>query len=599
MIGGKTSLRSKKEKWEQYYRIWRLIETAADKTRLSEKSMLRMPATKQAIDSAYDHIMSIVFSIDPPFNIAGRQVEDDIKAELVKQYIAYLFQKEQFERKYGEGLKELLVYGTMIGRVSPKIVLEKKLEVEPRYEPQQEIDQFAAVQTRDVLVGHDPVVAESRVIRPFYQTISIWNFFPDPMASNCEDAEGLILRSWPSMQSLRKMERAGEIEGIKQLKEQKATEEDKDFLQRLAMIGIQPQEVDRSKNPMALEYWGWLEEDVLRKAGYPKEKIVDGGAEVTAIVCGDTTLKLIKNPFITNERPFVKACYEEAPGEFHGIGIVEASHGAQRALEATVRSRIDNKALAINTMWGINTRRLVHGQNMSVFPGKQWLTNGPIREAIEQFKVDDVTSGSYQEAAEFERYIQEGARVSRSLGGQPVKRGEMSATESGALTQAANTAILNVVKRLDRDILKPVLRWYYQIIEQFLDIPDDLILTNEQSGEKYNISVTPEAIAGDYDFIPMGTTNIMDQNRLSKLQHFMQMVIQSQVLIQMVDLKYLLKTQYKLLMGPKEMDKVLSGVNQGQAVVNSQAMQNQGSMAKPPQQGGAPNAVAGQHQIIQ
>jgi len=594
-----TARRTKELKWEQYYRTYRCIEDAVDRTRKTERSMIKMPATKQAVDSAFDHIMRSVFGIDPFFDIEGRQYQDKIPAEILKQYISYLFYKENFARKYGMSVKEMLIYGTCVGRVNANTVQESKMVLEDVTEPTEYMDDLGDVMVEDVVVGKEAVMEYAEVNRPEFQPISVFDFFPDPMASNCCDGEGVIVRAFPSYQTLRRMERRGEIKGVALIEDDATPSGQRDdqeaFRRRLAFTGIQPQAEDSQKNPMTLEYWGWLEKDVLKAAGY-KEEIKDGGAEVTVIVCGNTVLKLIGNPFVSRRRPFMKSCYEEIPKEFWGMGICEATEGPARALDASVRSRLDNKALAVNTMWGINTRRMVPGQNLSCYPGKVWLTNGPISEAIEQFKVDDVTSGTYQEATEYERYIQEGARVSKALGGQPVKRGEMSATESHGLNLAQNVRIINIVDSLERNMFQPILRWYYEIILQFLEIPDEVLVTQEQFGFKQTelLSITPERIAGDFDFIPLGAAAIADQQKAAKVRDFMMQVGSSPILQQMVNLRLLVEKNYKLIFGAKDIDQMFTvEPMQQQAILNAQNMQNQGSPPKMPNQPAMPGGGNG------
>jgi len=595
-----TARKSKELKWQQYYRTYRCIESTEDKTRKSERSMIKMPATKQAIDSAYDHIMRSVFGIDQFFDIEGRQFQDKIPAEILKQYIKYLFYKENFARKYGLSVKEMLLYGTCVARVTVNTARETKVVMEDLTEQTEFMDDFGEMQIEDVVTGQEAVMEYRDTNRPEYIPISVFDFFPDPMASTCCDGEGVIVRAFPSYQTLRGMERRGEIKGIGLIEEKTSPSYQRDdqeaFKRRLAYTGIQPQAEDSGKNPMTLEYWGWLEADVLKKAGFPRSEIKDGGAEVTAIVCGNTVLKLIPNPFVTGERPFMKSCYEEIPHEFWGMGVAEATEGPARALDATIRSRLDNKALSVNTMWAINTRRMTPGQNLSCYPGKVWLANGPIREAIEQFKVDDVTGGTSDEAMEFERYIQEGARISKALGGQPVKRGEMSATESHGLNLAQNVRIINIVDSLERNLLQPTLRWYYHIILQFLEVPEQVIVTQEQAGirEALPMMITPQHIAGDFDFIPMGAASIADQQKLAKVRDFMMQVGSSPILQQMVNMRLLVEKNYKLVFGSRDIEQMFTvEPQQQQALINAQNMQAQGSQPRPPNQPAVPGGGSG------
>ena len=546
----------KKQDWERYYRVWRCVESEEDKSRESERSTVKMPGSKVAIDTAYDNIYSMVFGRDPFFEIKGRQLEDEIKAELISQYISYLMEKQKFPAEFGLFIKEMLIYGTGLGEVEVETAIEKRIA----------LDEFG-----------NQIVEEKSINRPRFKHISIFDFFIDPSAKDIPSASGLCVRSFKRVPELKKLQRQGVISGVNFLEESlKPKDVDEDLRYRLQESGVTIPTGAEDGRIEVLRYWGWMDEVDLRIAGFQGE-IEDGGAEIYAIVANGVTLKLSMNPFYTQERPFVKDCYEEVPSEFYGLGICEITDGPQRALDATVRARIDNKALSIAQMFGIDVTRMVEGQDMTVYPGKVWLSEGDINQAIKQFTVQDVTSGTYIDAQEYERYIQEGSKISKMLGGQPVKRGEMSATESSAITQQQSVGIRATVRSLEDNALKEILRWYYQISLQFLDVPETLKVQTEEGGQLL-LTITADDIIGDYDFIPQGTSAIAMKDELNKTLQFMQLTT-NPVDVQMTDRAYLITKVYKML-GFNDIEKALSGIKQEEAITNAQGMKGAGSQTK-------------------
>ncbi|RMG01876.1 MAG: hypothetical protein D6726_08685 [Nitrospirae bacterium] len=563
----------KTAKWEQYYRLWRCIESEEDKTRSTERSKIKIPATKGAIDAAFDNIYSMIFSRTPFFDVEGRTVEWMPRAEIIKQYLSYLFYKQKFPSQYAMFIKEMLLYGTGIGMVEITRDVVKHIEKRPRFD-------FAGLQ-----IGSVVEVVEKEVIRPRFQPISIFDFFIDPSTEGIQEGEGCIVRSRKFLHELRAKQRKGIISGVEFLEDNGHTGDMDDELEyRLGIGGMS--NIGTDKRKVVLDYWGWMDEEDLEKAGYEGE-IEDGGAEVHAIVCDGVCLKLAPNPLVTKERPFVKDCFEEIPGEFYGIGIAEICEGPQRALDATVRARLDNKAIAINQIFGINVKRLVPGQDLKVYPGKTFLVEGPVREAIEQFRVADVTSGTYQEAIEYERYIQEASGISKSLGGLPVKRGEMSATESQYIQAQQGMRIRALVKNMEDNSLREIIRLYYQIILQFLDIPEVIKVTGE-NGESINLTISPESIAGDYEFIPLGTVALNEQDKVNKLIQFLGMTA-NPVDAQLVNRPLLLRKVYEGIFGSKDVDIAIRPVPQDVALMNAGNIPNTGSPPAMPDETGVPN----------
>jgi len=581
----------KRESWDDYYRQWRCMESAEDKTRKSERSQVKMPATKAAVDTAHDALMMTLFGRDPWFLITGREPRDYVPADTLTFYLKFLFERENFVQKFSDFVLELCYAGTGIGRVEIETTQQQRVITERVPQVLREIDSEGNETRHEVGERMEPVSITKSVNRPKFSYVPLYNFFIDPAAMSIPDAEGVIVRAFPRVEKLWRMEQAGSISGVKRLLSRPTTPPPESanmggIRNRLSMGGIVPAATEKNRH-MTLEWWGWADKKTLQKSGF-KGEIGDDGAEVFSIVGPDqTTLKLISTPFITKERPFVASCFQKIPDEFYGLGIPEITTGPQRALDATVRSRIDNKAMAINTMFAMNLKRMVPGQSMSLFPGKTFFTNDDVDKTIKQFEVRDVTSGSYRDAAEYERYIQDAPGISRGMGGMPVKRGEMSATESAYLQQQQSVRIRALVSHIERTAVKPILKWYYKMVIQFLDVPEIIQVVGPQGDIQSLSNITPETLSGNYDFIPQGTVSIQAENKIAKLQQLVTLALSSPMGQQLIDFKKYIEVAGRLM--DVETSDILRPISQEQAIVNSQAMQTSGSVARPPemrQQGG-------------
>ena len=547
---GKTS------SWRKYYKSWRLMEDETE-TILNGRSRIQVPAAKNAINTAIDNIFNMVFGVDDFFDVRGRQQIDEDKAAILKAYITYLFGRENLSSKGHNFLTEMCVYGTAIGRVRINTKTDKSIIRKEKT--------FFGIPT-----GYETILEEKKINRPDFEHISIFDFFINPTAKDIEMAEGCIIRTEKSIQELEKLQRHGILSGIAQLKKDNTVsvvDTEKQF--RLNASGLSAGE---TKDIEVLEYYGWMDEKVLRESGF-KGKIEDGGAEIFAIIADGKTLKCVNNVLLTKERPFVKVCFENVPNEFYGMGICELTESALAGLNATVRQRIDNKTLAINTVFAIDTNTLVPGQELELYPGKIFLFNGNASEGIKQIGIGDVTQGSYREAQEFERYIQDAASITKIAGGVAASK-EQSATESNILMQQSSVRLKITTQSVENDFIKPLLRFYYQMIVQFLDVKEVASVQNKDGTESI-LELTAEDIIGDYDFIPMGTSAMASAGTVGKLIEFLSRTANPYD-AQIVNRPYLTKKIYELL-GFKDADKAVKDIPPEEMMANAAALPTTGS----------------------
>jgi len=540
------------EYWIMWYRAWRCIQTREDAQRKSEKSQIKIPATKEAVNNAADALFDILFANRPYFRIApqfvdltgvapeiaAKELDDRAKrAELIGKYIAYLHMREKYPSKVREAIIEMCIYGTVIGRIVARPVVNKALKKTRIEQPIKDDDGNIL----DMFQTDDVQKFEQRVVHPALQHIPIENCYVDPASTTIDDGEGLIIRSWVKDFKLRQLLKDGVIDVLPG--EHVTPEFDEIRERKLNYFGLDI--FTRDNDVELFEYWGWMEAEMLDKVGFKDYDKDVGGAEICAIVANKRwLLKLVKNPNYSGERPFVKAVFEKVPGEFYGIGIAEISQGPQAALDATVRSRMDNKALSINQMMGLNVDNFLPGQNLKTYPGKTFLFRGSPKDNLMPLVMPDITSGSYQESNEYERYIQSAHGISRMVGGMPAKRGEQTATEISMLMGGANTRLKVLVKTFEDDFVASALKWYTRIILQHMEDTEMFTIFDSQNGQVRYETITPEDIAGDFDFVPQGTTAINSQQEIQQRIQFLQLTA-NPMDIQFVNRKYLLKKVYE------------------------------------------------------
>lgn len=564
------------DNYDEFYRMYRCFEDSQDSERKSERSKIKIPAAREAINNFIDAMMQIIFGDDMFFDIqpVRPSPETNIRRVVMKEYIRYLFEQERFESKIEDGLKNCGIFGPIIAQIEPHIYKSC---------------QYMTAPTDDPTHPENIIIEERETIRPRTRIISPYDFIAEPSATSIEECKGVIVRSRVKKHKIIEMAQKGILDSKKVTEllvlygnaEEVGDSDTLDDHEREQFEQDGISQWSQTDEYELLDYWGWLSDDELEgQEGFKEEDVSrDGGAEVHAVVCNGVTLKISPNPYYDKKRPFVLFNFDSLPGHLFGPGICEASRGPSKALDATVRSRIDNKAFSINTMFGINIRKFVSGQSFKTYPGKTFLFDGPPAESLMPLIVPDVTSSTYNDAAEYERYVQSSSGISKIIGGQPSKRGEQTAHEVNILAQQASGRIRRMARRFETDFLVPLLKWYQRIIYQFLGEGEDLLVGTQ------TVRIQHSDASDEVNFIPMGSMRIAARNELNKRMQFLAQNA-NQITGPYINIPYFMKKIYEG-MGFNDEDQALL-INQ-QPNPQTMAAGNPGSApAATPQPGSGP-----------
>lgn len=573
---------SLENKWLEQYRQWRCIADEQDKTRSSERSTIKIPATKEAVTNYVDAMMQTIFAADPFFDLHPNHATNPRPA-LLRQYMNWLFDKEKFKGKVKTTLTELGIYGTMFGRI--RSCVETKQQVVTTRTSREQLNPFTMQPEQIEETNRERL--ETDYTRPYFEPLSIYNVFAPPTATGVQpgEAEGVVIRSRHTHAGIAALKEKGIIEALPDEDAASPISSDTtDTLRtRLQYSGVTS--VTNDAQVEVLEYFGWIPPEVLKDAGKlpnadidleaandeSKDPSVYAGREMVVIVAGGKVLNpsSLEPPFGYTERPLVMERFEEVPGEFYGIGIAEIASGPQKALNAVVRSRLDNKAIAINQVFAADRRKLTSGQTLDIYAGKVILTEGNPRDIINQFDMRDVTSGTYQDAAEYERYIRSAHGISELVGGQS-KRGEQTATEISSLLGQSMGIIRCMAESYETNVLKPVMRWYARIMQEFPNQKEAFSVIDNQTGAMQVYEIEATDVQGDYDFIPMGLMTLAQRDRVGKTMNFLQMTA-NPMDAPLINREYLLRQVWKGL-GFNDDANVIASPAQAQNQAAAQAL---------------------------
>ena len=323
------------------------------------------------------------------------------------------------------------------------------------------------------------------VYDPLFKTVpqlahvSVWNFFPDPDATNIEEAQYVIERHKMSRSQLRALKKRPYFrdsvidEVIMQGENYDKKYWEDDLSDYATDHGIDKFEV--------LEYWGMCDIEMLEEQGIeiPKELQSFDELQTNVWICNGKLLRMVLNPFKPSTIPYVAAPYELNPYSFFGVGIAENMDDTQTLMNGFMRMAVDNAVLSGNLLIEVDETNLVPGQDMSVYPGKVFRRQGGAPgQAIFGTKFPNVSNENLQLFDKARQLADESTGMPSFAHGQTGVSG-VGRTASGIsmLMNAASGSIKTVIKNVDDYLLRPLGEGFFRFNMQFdydSDIKGDL-----------------------------------------------------------------------------------------------------------------------------
>ena len=399
---------------------------------------------------------------------------------------------------------------------------------------------------------------------PQVSHVSVWNFYPDPDASNMDEAQFVIERHKMSRTQLRALKkrpyfRSKVIDEVVSFGENYIKKYWEDDLSYYAP----DQGIDRFE---VLEYWGMVDVEMLMEYGVDIQKELEEVDELQANVwiCNNKLIRMVLNPFKPARIPFMAAPYELNPYSFFGIGIAENMDDTQTLMNGFMRMAVDNAVLSGNLLIEVDETNLVPGQDMSVYPGKVFRRQGGAPgQAIFGTKFPNVAQENLQLFDKARVLADESTGFPSFAHGQTGVMG-VGRTASGIsmLMGAANGTIKTVIKNVDDYLLRPLGEGLFRFNMQF--------------------DFDPE-IKGDLEVRARGTESLMaNEVRSQRLMQFLQ-VASNPALAPFAKFQYIIREIAKSL--DLDPDKVTNDINE--AAIQAELMKGfQQEQAQ--QQGGAP-----------
>lgn len=357
---------------------------------------------------------------------------------------------------------------------------------------------------------------------PKVESVSIWNFYPDPDARNMSEAEYIIERHRLNRTQLRALKKRPYFrdESI-----EIAIEYGPNYVQEDWENVLEDNNFDSDIERFeVLEYWGMLDKETAEIAGLEIPEGLEDKDEfqVNAWICNDQILRLVLNPFTPNRIPYHAVPYELNPYSFFGIGVAENMEDTQLLMNGFMRIAVDNAALSSNLLIEIDETNLVPGQDLALYPGKIFRRQaGAPGQAIFGTKFPNVTQECLLMFDKARQLSDESTGMpSFAHGSTGVMGVGRTASGMSMLMGAAAQNIKAVVRNIDDYLLSPLGKSLFAFNMQF-NFDKDFI--------------------GDLEVIARGTESLMrNEIRSQRLLQFMQMTA-NPVMAPFVKFDYILR----------------------------------------------------------
>jgi hypothetical protein len=505
------------QKFDEYYRLWRGIWSAEDKTRDSERSRLISPALQQAVESSVAEVEEATFGRGKWFDIR------DDRNDQNKEDIAYLreqlsedFQFTKTRKAVAECILNAAVYGTAVA----ELVLEEVKEMKPATQPIMD----GAMQAVGVNI-EDRVVVKLRPILP-------QNFLIDPVATSIEDALGVAIDEFvPKHQveigiqngiyrdvDLESADTDSDIEADKEL-----TSFDEDKVRLTKYYGLIPRNL---YNAAIMED---DEDDELSKEVKPEEgedEEDEGYVEVIVVIAnGGQLLKIEENPYMMQDRPVVAFPWDVVPSRFWGRGICEKGYNSQKALDAELRARIDALALTVHPMMAMDASRMPRGAKLEIRPGKTILTNGNPAEILQPFKFGNLDQVTFAQAGELQKMVQMATGAIDAAGIPGTINGDAAAgavsMSMGAIIKRHKRTLINFQESFLIPMIEKTAWRYMQFDPEHYPVSDYKFIPSSSLGviaREYEVTQLVQllqTLGQDSPMYPMLVTAVVDNMGLS------------------------------------------------------------------------------------
>jgi hypothetical protein len=227
---------------------------------------------------------------------------------------------------------------------------------------------------------------------PNFETLNIYDCYPDPNATNLDNMRWFIYRTFKTYDELMKENDARGGEYWKNLDKLKAaidSKKSKDNTQK----GYIPGDINYREHRRVMLSTTELHGQDKSNPEFVVLIRYDRKRWLFAVPEFGIVIRDVENPYFHGQLPIVYGVDYPYPGELYGMGEIEPLDRIQRAINAVLNQRLDNVQLTLNTMWKIKKNSGVDLHTLVSAPGNIITTED--MDAVDVIAVPDVTGSTF------------------------------------------------------------------------------------------------------------------------------------------------------------------------------------------------------------
>ncbi|MDR3244567.1 MAG: hypothetical protein LBT79_07435 [Elusimicrobiota bacterium] len=509
-------------KWILWDKIYNCIP---DKKNYDGVANLFPPATRKAVRTLLNFCDTNLWEQSPSFKLKGVGGKgDNERAEINTRILELQMEKINFRRKMRDFLEKQIKFGFAIAKVP--YVQKKKYFIKNKQKPN-----FLEM-IKNFLMGN---VLDKETISTYdnidFIPLSPFNVFWD-YSKNWYEQEAIIEKMTQVSESdLRLLEKTSSEHyfGIKKALDEMEISGGGDSEDNKNKLDVMPHTQDitglsgsfniHKKTHELLECWCSFDIDD------------DGIDEECVIVILDRkeVIRLELNPYDIQEKPYVFDKWEDIEeAESLGAGVVQLAERSRMALNDFTNQLMDNITMILNNMWIYDELSGITADQLKSRPRGLIKSNNGV-DAVKPLRPPDNTSAALRGVQMSKDDIAQISGATSNMQGLPA-RYDTTATEARQMGDGSQRDVFVKLRSIEDNVIKQFLRRAYSYNIQYLDTETvkkiigidafKAYLVNsgkDITSDKY--SGVSDILLGDYDFIPLGITQI--ENKIVKGQQAM------------------------------------------------------------------------------
>ena len=471
--------------------------------------------------AAIEKIVPRMVANRPRGEFRPREAGDITAVKIVGELFDYDWERARMFLKLVNLVKPTMIFGTGIGRIPWRFERRKIRYSEP-------LISFRSIQIGKTEKSKMKIVYDG----PDFENCNLYDCYPDPQATNFDDARWFLHKTFPTINELEKINDTGSekasyknLSQLKELiKEGTGTGDDTYRTKSRSISGAS----DYTAKDKTLDQFEMV-------TMYTPERWVSIASKYNLL------LRDIPNPYYHGNIPFVKLVDYPLPNEWFGLGEIEPIERLQRGINAVINQRLDNVNQILNTGWKVDTTAGVDLSSLVSRPGMIVKTRR--MDGVQRIEVPDVTGSAFADTYTFLQ-----ASLVDALGiqdytvrtGQTTPSGQKTATGLRQMQEEANARFKLKIQIFEDEVIKQIAEQWLQLRQQFTTRPQVLRITGKDAiehlrnetdfkeravmtGDGYqpklqgedtghaHLLMEPNDIVGEYDFVPeAGSTQLSD-----------------------------------------------------------------------------------------